>query len=623
MSSPSPVIMEAPATSVALNCFHCGEPCPDDSLALAGKNFCCLGCQTVFSLLSENGLAQFYELNARPGTRIRQKVGVARWAYLDDPAVQEKLFDFADKTHARVTLHLPQIHCVACVWLLENLFKLHPGVGKSVVNFSRREASIAFATDKIKFSELAALLDGIGYEPQFTFGEMDAAKKIPLWRSRTWLQIGLAGFAFGNIMIMSLPFYFGLDSFNGPWFKAFAGWLALLLALPVVTISAADFWRSAWTSVRQQRLTMEVPIVLGLVAIYGSSVFDVMFQRGPGYCDSLCGLIFFLLCGRLFQKKTYDRLTFDRDYKGFFPLSVVRIGRAGNPLPADGAHGGTRPTKIAVQHHIAHVLSCIAENEVSLPALGVAWDGTGSGTDGTVWGGEFFLVTGKNVERVAHLRPFRLPGGDRAMKEPRRVALGLLYELYGESAFEMEHLAPLRAIPPVEMMTLRGMLQRRFNSPLTTSMGRLFDAVASLTNLRQHIRFEGQAAMELEFAADGIQTDEHYPLPLVTRSSPFVLDWAMLALSVLADATGGANMAEISAKFHNALAESVVAVAKKIGENRVVLSGGCFQNRYLTERVVTRLRAENFSPYWHQRVPPNDGGIALGQVVAARRAENL
>jgi hydrogenase maturation protein HypF len=252
----------------------------------------------------------------------------------------------------------------------------------------------------------------------------------------------------------------------------------------------------------------------------------------------------------------------------------------------------------------------------------VAWDGTGYGTDGTIWGGEFFLVTEKNVGRVAHLRPFPLPGGDRAVKEPRRIALGLLYELYGEAAFEMEHLAPLRAIPPVEMITLRGMLQRRFNSPLTTSMGRLFDAVASLTNLRQHIRFEGQAAMELEFAADGVQTDEHYPLPLVTRSSPFVLDWAMLALSVLADATGGANMAEISAKFHNALAESVVAVAKKIGENRVVLSGGCFQNRYLTERTVTRLRAERFSPYWHQRVPPNDGGIALGQVVAARRAQS-
>ena len=276
---------------------------------------------------------------------------------------------------------------------------------------------------------------------------------------------------------------------------------------------------------------------------------------------------------------------------------------------------------IGVQHHIAHVLSCIAENEVPLPALGVAWDGTGYGTDGTIWGGEFFLVTDNKVERVAHLRPFRLPGGDKAVKEPRRVALGLLYELYGESAFEMEHLAPLRAIPAVEMITLRGMLQRRFNSPVTTSMGRLFDAVASLTNLRQHIRFEGQAAMELEFAADGIKTVKHYPLPLVTRSSPFILDWATLALSVLADATGVANMADISAKFHNALAESVVAVAKEIGENRVVLSGGCFQNRCLTERTVARLRAENFSPYWHQRVPPNDGGIALGQVVAARRAQ--
>ena len=298
-------------------------------------------------------------------------------------------------------------------------------------------------------------------------------------------------------------------------------------------------------------------------------------------------------------------------------------GRAGSPLPAVGAHGVTRPAKIGVQHHLAHVLSCIAENEVPLPALGVAWDGTGYGPDGTIWGGEFFLVAEKSVERVAHLRPFRLPGGDKAVKEPRRVALGLLYELYGEAVFEMDHLPPLRAIPPVEMMTLRGMLQRKFNSPLTTSMGRLFDAVASLTNLRQHIRFEGQAAMELEFATDGIKTDEHYPLPLVTRSSPFILDWALLALSVLADATGGADMAEISAKFHNALAESVVAVAKKIGQTRVVLSGGCFQNRYLTERTVTRLREENFLPYWHQRVPPNDGGIALGQVYAARNNLSL
>ena len=246
--------------------------------------------------------------------------------------MSEKLYDFADKTQVRVTLHLPAIHCIACVWLLENLFKLHPGVGCTLVNFSRREANITFHPDRIKFSELAALLTSLGYEPQFMFGEMEgeSARAVPArWRKKAWLQIGLAAFGFGNIMLMSVPFYFGLDSFNGPWFKAIAGWLGLAFALPVVAFSAADFWRAAWLSLRQRTITMEVPIVLGLAAIYAASVFEVLAQRGPGYCDSLCGLIFFLLCGRLFQKKTYDRLTFDRDYKGFFPLSVVRKDSSG------------------------------------------------------------------------------------------------------------------------------------------------------------------------------------------------------------------------------------------------------------------------------------------------------
>jgi hydrogenase maturation protein HypF len=276
-----------------------------------------------------------------------------------------------------------------------------------------------------------------------------------------------------------------------------------------------------------------------------------------------------------------------------------------------------------VQHHVAHVLSCIAENEVALPALGVAWDGTGYGPDGTIWGGEAFSITDDKVERVAHLLPFRLPGGDKAVKEPRRAALGLLYELYGEAAFEMKHLPPLREMPPVELITLKGMLQRRFNAPVTSSVGRLFDAVASLVNLRQQMRFEGQPAMELEFAMGDFATDTRYDLPLVSRHSKLVLDWSLMVHSILADVNGGVSVVEISAKFHNALAEAVVAVATASGLTRVVLSGGCFQNRYLTERTVTRLRAEKFQPYWHQRVPPNDGGIALGQIYAARNNLNL
>jgi Cu+-exporting ATPase len=290
---------------------------------LESKPFCCFGCQTVFSLLRENGLEQFYRLQSAPGIRIRGAATAARWAFLDDPATQEKLFDYADATKARVTLHLPAIHCIACVWLLENLFKLHAGIGRSLVNFSRREAVITFARDKIKFSELAALLASIGYEPELTLGEIE---KRPVWslRKKEWLQIGFAGFAFGNIMLMSLPFYFGLDRQNGPWFEHMAGWLGLAFGLPVVVYCAGDFWRAAWFSLRQGRVTMEVPIVLGLTSIYATSIYDVVSQKGPGYGDSLCGLIFFLLCGRIFQKKTHERLTFDRDYKGFFPLSVVR-----------------------------------------------------------------------------------------------------------------------------------------------------------------------------------------------------------------------------------------------------------------------------------------------------------
>ena len=322
----------AGATSIVGGCSHCGEPCPDVAIRLADKHFCCLGCQTVYSLLHENGLGTYYALETTPGTRVKP-VGARKWVFLDDPAVGEKLFDFADAAQIRVTLHLPVIHCVACVWLLENLFKLHPGVGRSQVNFSRREAAISFNPNLIKFSELVALLTSLGYEPQFMFGETQPVKTVA-WRKRSWLQLGVAGFAFGNIMLMSLPFYLGLDTGNGPWFKAVAGWLSLGMALPVVVYSAADFWRAAWTGFRQRTLTLEVPIALGLAAIYGTSAYEVCTHQGPGYCDSLCGLIFFLLCGRMFQKKTYDRLAFDRDYKGFFPLSVMRKTAGGEECVA-------------------------------------------------------------------------------------------------------------------------------------------------------------------------------------------------------------------------------------------------------------------------------------------------
>lgn len=279
---------------------------------------------------------------------------------------------------------------------------------------------------------------------------------------------------------------------------------------------------------------------------------------------------------------------------------------------------------VRVQHHYAHVLSCMAENDLDLtePVLGISWDGTGYGTDGTIWGGEFLLGQGANFKRTAHLRAFPLPGGDQAVKEPRRTATGLLYELFGAGVFSMTELAPVRSYTPQEMDILNTMLRRDINSPRTSSAGRLFDAVASILNIRQKTAYEGQAAMDLEFAIQGLITDESYPFEIRDPEGQppkggLIVDWAQPIHEILDDHSRYVSLSRISAKFHNTLVEMMVQVAHRAGQERVVITGGCFQNKYLAERAVHRLREEGFRPYWHQRIPPNDGGIALGQVIAA------
>ena len=309
-------------------CFHCGEPCHDFTFAQGEKTFCCQGCLVVHDLLAETGLAHFYDLNRHPGVRVGRPAALETWAYLDDPVLQQRLLDFTDGKISRVTFSIPTIHCVACVWLLENLFRLRPGIGRSQVHFTRREVTIDFAADDLKLSELVSLLASLGYEPALTLGALEKGKPRPLAR-RQWLQIGVAGFAFGNIMLFSIPTYFGLDSLNGPILQRLFGYLSLALALPVLIYSASDYWKSARFSLRQRRLTLDVPIALGLAALYARSAYEVVAGRGVGYLDSLVGLVFFLLCGRAFQQRTQDRLVFDRDYKSFFPLSVTRQTDAG------------------------------------------------------------------------------------------------------------------------------------------------------------------------------------------------------------------------------------------------------------------------------------------------------
>lgn len=268
---------------------------------------------------------------------------------------------------------------------------------------------------------------------------------------------------------------------------------------------------------------------------------------------------------------------------------------------------------IRVQHHQAHVAACAAENNVEGPYLGISWDGTGYGLDGTIWGGEFFRVDGGNYDRVAHLRPFGLPGGDAAVREGWRSAASLLFEVFGdaESADMGFRDSGAREATAEEQQCkmIRDMLERKINVPTSTSVGRLFDAVASITGVAQHNRFEGQAAMLLESEIGVLRTQEAYPLTAG--------DWASLIEQVVRDKREGVPVSRIAARYHNALVNWIIEVAEQVNERQVVLSGGVFQNRYLTERVAEFLEARGFVVHTHQRVPPNDGGIALGQAVMA------
>ena len=304
-------------------CFHCGTLCRAGVFEVADKAFCCRGCQTVFEILTDNGLTDFYQLSDSAGVKINATASEDQFKFLDEPAVRERLVDFADAKLTRVTFEIPSIHCIACVWLLENLFRLKPGIGQTHVNFPRKEVALSFDTDKVKLSEVVALLASLGYAPELKLSSLDS-KPLNRVSRRLWVQLGLAGFAFGNIMLFSISSYLGLDTFAGPAFRSMVGVISLALALPVVIYSASDYWRAAWTSLRQRLLNIDVPIAAGLVAIFAQSAYDVLSGTGEGYFDSLTGLIFFLLCGRLFQQKTYDRLAFDRDYRAFFPLSVTR-----------------------------------------------------------------------------------------------------------------------------------------------------------------------------------------------------------------------------------------------------------------------------------------------------------
>lgn len=278
----------------------------------------------VYSILSENKMDRFYELDPQAGQQVGDGPETGAYDFLADPEVRRRLIDFTDGTTTHVTFSLPQIHCMACVWLLERLYKLRDGIGPSEVNFTRKTLKIPFDENKISLVELAGLLAQIGYEPDFKLGSLQD-KAGDGGRRRAWVQLGVAGFAFGNIMLLSFPGYLGVPLEDTPWLPPVFGGISLVLSLPVLLYSAKDYFHSAWLGLKHREISIDVPIALGILALFFQSAFDILRGVGEGYLDSLAGLVFFLLIGKSFQRRSFDALSFDRDYTHYFPMAALQI----------------------------------------------------------------------------------------------------------------------------------------------------------------------------------------------------------------------------------------------------------------------------------------------------------
>lgn len=299
-------------------CFHCGLPCKDEEIVFEEKSFCCSGCQLVYQVLSDHGMQAYYQYDSTPGATQKNALETS-FDYLDDQEIVDKLVSFKEGNTSRVQLDLPQIHCSSCLWLLENLSRFNPGIQASKVDFSAKKATIIFDHTQTSLRQLVELLSRIGYEPRLHFDQLDE-EKTDLTPERSLLyKLGLAGFAFGNVMLLSFPEYLGFEHASRLFFL---GYINIALATPVLVYSGWDYLKSAWKSIKINALNIDVPIAIGMLTLYIRSVYDILSGSGEGFLDSFTGFVFFLLIGRWFQVVTYRSLDFSRNYKSYFPIST-------------------------------------------------------------------------------------------------------------------------------------------------------------------------------------------------------------------------------------------------------------------------------------------------------------
>jgi Cu+-exporting ATPase len=363
-------------TKKAIKCFHCGENCKDESLRIDDKPFCCIGCKTVYEILNQKQLCGYYSMESAPGISPKH-IPVRKFDYLNDPETIQKLTDFRNDKISSVTFYIPQMHCSSCIWLLENLYKLDPGISQSNVNFLKKELSVKYFHSKISLKDLVELLASIGYEPLIHLDSTEEKKDVK--RKHLYYKIGIAAFCFGNIMLLSFPEYLSID-INDSYYRTIFGYLNLILALPVFFYSSSGYFGSAYKGLKKKIINIDFPISLGIIVLFIRSAAEVLVYNGAGYFDSMSGLVLFLLIGKLFQEKTYETLNFERSYKSYFPLGVT--------IKKDNAETSVPVSKLKVGDRI------IIRNYEIVPADAILFNGSGNI--------DYSFVTGESapVEKV-------------------------------------------------------------------------------------------------------------------------------------------------------------------------------------------------------------------------------
>jgi Cu+-exporting ATPase len=320
-------------TDTKIICFHCGEECKSDDIAIGDKYFCCNGCKTVYELLDQTDMCDYYNLESTPGIS-QNNTSKRNFDFLDNQSIKEKLILFKNNSFSSASFFIPQMHCSSCIWILENLNKFNKGIIHSEVDYLKKTCSVRFKEEQISLKQTVELLDRIGYTPVFNLDNQEQ-KKDSDYKS-LYYKLGVAGFCFGNIMLLSFPEYLSLGDFQTDNLKVIFAYINLILSFPVFFYSSSEYYISALKGLREKIINIDVPIALGVLVLFLRSVYDLLLGFGPGYFDSLSGLVFLLLIGKLFQNKTYDTLNFERNYKSYFPLASTKVENNNEtPIPIE------------------------------------------------------------------------------------------------------------------------------------------------------------------------------------------------------------------------------------------------------------------------------------------------